>query len=406
MRQLRGWIALAAIALIIGGAAYLLQPRSGSPEHSSNSDAADGASGALLFAQAMGHPADQITGNFNLPAQDTGVMFVFTPTSQFTGDEADRTRQWVSAGGTLVYASEKGDPELDRAFGVARYNTPASGQVYAGVPVMAGVTTVRGGDDVVPLQPAPDQITFLRTTGGDSAAFLQHIGAGTVYVLADPLVLCNGYLEQADNGRLLANLLATQDPNAAVAFDEYHHGLTVNDFAPQSWVTTPWGAGLLWLVVAVFFGLLLRGRRFGPIAGRPAEVARSDAEWSVAVGELLRRSSARSVTLGLLASATERAVAMRTGLPLQPRERFWQALWVRAPETAAELAEVENSMYMASGREPDVLNAARKLHGIAHPVPATPWAPLRPGPSGSSRHLPTSGEEPPPHKSGGPGASP
>jgi hypothetical protein len=97
-------------------------------------------------------------------------------------------------------------------------------------------------------------------------------------------------------------------------------------------------------------------------------VARSDAEWSVAVGELLRRSSARSVTLGLLASATERAVAMRTGLPLQPRERFWQALWVRAPETAAELAEVENSLYMASGREPDVLSAARKLHSIAHPI--------------------------------------
>ena len=82
MRQLRGWIALAAIALIIGGAAYLLQPRSGSPEHSSNSDAADGASGALLFAQAMGHPADQITGNFNLPAKDTGVMLVFTPSAK------------------------------------------------------------------------------------------------------------------------------------------------------------------------------------------------------------------------------------------------------------------------------------------------------------------------------------
>jgi hypothetical protein len=368
MRQARGWIALAAVALLITGAAYLLQPASDSPSHSTDSDAANGASAVLLFAQAMGHPTDQIIGNFILPAQSTGVMFVFTPTSQYTADEAERTRQWVSSGGTLVYASELGDPELDRALGITRFNTTTSGQVYSGLPVMAGVNTVYGNANVVPLLPAADQVTFLRTPDGLAAAFLQHVGSGMVYVLADPLVLCNGLLEQVDNGRLLANILATPDPNAPVWFDEYHHGLAVSDFAPQSWVTTPWGAGLLWLLVAVFLGLLLRGRRFGPLAARPAEVVRSDAEWSVAVGELLRRSSARSVTLGLLASATERAVAMRTGLPLQPRERFWQALWVRAPETAAELAEVENSLYTSTGREPDVLSAARKLHRIAHPA--------------------------------------
>ena len=123
------------------------------------------------------------------------------------------------------------------------------------------------------------------------------------------------------------------------------------------------------LLVAVFFGLFLRGRRFGPLVERPAELARSDVEWSVAVGQLLRRSSARGVTLGLLAGATERAVAARTGLPLQPRERFWNALWVRAPEIAGELAEVENSLFRSSATERDLLNAARRLHDIAHPSP-------------------------------------
>ncbi|HKC20056.1 MAG TPA: hypothetical protein VKE27_10540, partial [Candidatus Dormibacteraeota bacterium] len=130
---------------------------------------------------------------------------------------------------------------------------------------------------------------------------------------------------------------------------------------------TPWGAALLWLLVAVFFGLVLRGRRFGPIVGRPTEVARSDVEWSVAVGQLLRRSGARTVTLGVLASATERAVAARTGLPLQPRERFWNALWVRAPETASQLANAESSLQAASAGERELLDAARRLHDIAHP---------------------------------------
>jgi hypothetical protein len=372
MKAARGWIALALIAVAIAGFAYLLQPRTpDSPEHSTNSDAANGASAVMLYAQAMGHPTDQITGIFNPPFAVGALMFVFTPTSQFTAFEADRTRDWVNAGGTLVYASEQGDPELDRAFNVRRRSSADLGSTYLGLPVVAGVKSVEGGGGAVPLDVAPDQVPFLRTGSDLPAAFFQRIGLGTVYVLADPLVLCNGYLERADNGRLLADLLTTSDPSGRVAFDEYHHGLTVSDFAPQSWLSTPWGAGLLWLIVAVFFGLFLSGRRFGPLRPRPAEVARSDAEWSVAVGELLRRSSARNVTLGLLASATERAVASRTGLPLQPRERFWNALWVRAPEIARELAEVESSLHSASGGERDVLQAARRLHAIAHPMPAT-----------------------------------
>ena len=234
---------------------------------------------------------------------------------------------------------------------------------------MDDVIRVAGGDGMMPLDPSPNQVPILRTGSGFVAGFVQRIGLGQLVVLADPLVICNGYLERADNGRLLADLLSVGGADAHVAFDEYHHGLTVSDFAPQAWVSTPWGAALLWLLVAVFFGLVLRGRRFGPIIERQAEVARSDAEWSVAVGQLLRRSSARGVTLGLLAGATERAVAARTGLPLQPRERFWNALWVRAPEVAAELAQIETSLYTSSSTERDLLTAASRLHAIAHPRP-------------------------------------
>jgi hypothetical protein len=363
----RGWVIAGLISVAIAAAAYLVQPHQDSPEHSSNSDAGNGMSVARLFAQSMGHPTDQIAGSFSLPPID-GLMFVMSPTSPYSPEEADRVRLWVRNGGTLIYASEQGDAELDRALGVAR----AAGAIVVNNEVanevVPGVTNVAGAGVVTPLDPGAEQVPFLRADGS-VVGYLERVAGGAVIVLSDPLVLCNGYLDKKDNGRLLADLLGVAGPSAPVLFDEYHHGLILSDFTPQAWLLTPWGAGLLWLLVAVFVGLILRGRSFGPLIPRPAEAARTDVEWAVAVGQLLRRSSARSVTLGLLATATERAVATRTGIPLQPRERFWNALWVRAPEIAADLAEVENSLHASGSTEPDLLKTARRLHLIAHPAP-------------------------------------
>ena len=366
MKGTRGWVIAGLVSIAIAAAAYFVQPHQDSPEHSSNSDAANGTSAARLFAQAMGHPTDQVSGTFALP-ESSGVMFVFTPTSPYTSSEAERTRQWVRAGGVLIYASEQGDPALDGAFGVTRLGGLTRGDLQQGNPIVPGVTTVGGGSLVMPLDPTADQVPFLRDPGGLVVGYMQRISSGAVVVLSDPLVLCNGYLDKRDNGRLLADLLGLASPGAAVVFDEYHHGVVLSDFSPQAWVATPWGAALLWLLVAVFAGLVLRGRSFGPRIPRPREAARTDVEWAVAVGQLLRRAGARAVTLGVLATATERAVSTQTGIPLQPRERFWNALWVRAPRLAADLAEAENALYASAASEAELLPAAQRLHRIAHP---------------------------------------
>jgi hypothetical protein len=366
MKNLRGWVIAFVLALLIGGVAYLGQPKQDSPEHNSNSDAANGTSAARLFAQAMGHPTSQIEGTFSPP--QNGLMFVFTPTSPYTADDADQTASWVRQGGVLVYASEQGDSQLDRAFSVTRLSGFASSQTEFANPVLDGVTTVSGGNLAIPFLASSTQVPILRSNeGAYPLGYIEKVGSGTVVVLADPLVLCNGYLDKTDNGRLLSDLLGMAGAGSPVGFDEYHHGLIVSDLAPQAWVTTPWGAAILWFLVAVFVGLLLRGRRFGPVIQRPAEVARADAEWAVAVGELLRRSGARALTLGMLATASERAVAVRTGLPAQPRDRFWNALYARAPELAGELAEAEKALYGSAGGDAELLRAAQRLHGLAYP---------------------------------------
>jgi Domain of unknown function (DUF4350) len=366
VRGARGWVLAGTVAILIAAAAYIGQPSPDSPQHSSNSDAANGTSAVRLFAAAMGHPVTQIAGTFSAPAP-SGLMFVFTPAS-YSPDEAAQTLQWVRSGGILVYASETGDPELDGALGVTRIAgyVPSSGEL--GNPVVDGVGRVAGAGFVTALDTSADQVPILRTGGGFVTGYLQTLGAGSVIVLSDPLVLCNGYLDKLDNGRLAADLLATVKAGATVGFDEYHHGLVLSDVRLQPWVTTPWGAALIWLLVAVFVGLILRGRPFGPLIPRPPEAARSDVEWSVAVGQMLRRSGARSATLGLLTAATERSVADRTGLPLQPRERFWNALWMRAPLLAAELASAEVELNNSAGSDRDLVEAAQRLHHIAYPV--------------------------------------
>lgn len=368
LRGMRGWILAAVAAIAVAVLAYAGQPPQDSPDHSSSSDAANGTSAVLLFARAMGHPAAQISGSF-APPSGGGLMFVFTPTSPYSSDEARRTLEWVRAGGVLVYASEQGDPELDRALGVTRTNAFAFVDGEAGNPTVAGVSQVSGGGLVEPLYPSAQQVPFLRTPAAQVTGYIQRLGAGDAVVLADPLVLCNGHLDKRDNGRLLADILGLAAPAAQVAIDEYHHGVVLSDLGPQAWVLTPWGAALLWLLVAVFAGLLLRGRRFGPLVAPAPEAARSDVEWATAVGRLLRRSSAREVTLGLLAGAAEREVARRTGLGLQPRERFWNALWVRSPELAAALAEAETSLRRDAATEHGMLEAARRLHRLAYPLP-------------------------------------
>ena len=367
MRSIRGWVTFGVIALAVLAAILIGQQRPDSPEHSTNSDAFNGASAALLYAQAMGHPANQITGSFDPPAS-RGMMFVFTPTSPFTPDEADATASWVRGGGVLVYASEQGDPELENALGVERIPTivPAGTVSGGGGPFLDGVNSVAGGSFAEPFRLASSQVGILRV-GTVAVGYIEQLGQGKVVALADPLELCNGYLDKADNGRLLADLLGLVPAGAPVAFDEFHHGLTASDLSPSGWLLTPWGIALLWLILAVFFGLLLRGRRFGPLVPRPAEASRVDAEWAVAVGELLRRSGARAVTLGVLARASERAVATQTGLPVEPRERFWQALWQRAPDVASRLDGAERALYGSEKSEKDLLAAAQRLHSIAYP---------------------------------------
>ena len=370
MRDVRGWLVLAGLAAVVAALLALGSNPQGSPEHSTNSDAKNGTSAVRYVAQSLGHGGDQVAGSFDL--SKSGLLFVFSPTSPFTGYEAQQLHDWVTAGGVLVYASEAGDDQVDSAFGVRRSNDPTRAVGAYGVEPLKGVGELSGGDFVYPFALTTNQVAIVRDRTGLALGYIESIGTGRAVVLADPLVLCNGYLDQNGNSRMLVDLLALAAPSGHVAFDEYHHGFTVGDVTPRAWLLTPWGAGLAWLVIAVFVGLILRGRGFGPRVPLQAGGARASSEWTSAVGALLRRAGGRKVTLDVLATATQRAVAARLGIPVEPHDRMQATLEQRAPELAAALAGADRAISTsAATRDAGLLDTARRLHQIAYPFTET-----------------------------------
>jgi hypothetical protein len=239
----------------------------------------------------------------------------------------------------------------------------ASGDASASGPMLARVAHVVGSAAVLPLAPSRSQTVLLRSSTGQPVGLEQFVGRGRLVVLADPLPLCNGHLQQADNGRLAADLVSLAPAGASVAFDEFHHGQTGLGSTLTGWLSTGWGAAIAWAALVLFVGLLLRGRAFGPRLELPGGGDRSAAEHVVAVGGLLERSGANRATGRLLAVAARRALAARHGLG--PGPGFEAALRQRAPADAGELELAEAEL--ERGGQAALLTAARRLHHLAYP---------------------------------------
>jgi hypothetical protein len=96
-----------------------------------------------------------------------------------------------------------------------------------------------------------------RTDGAASALWISRIGQGQVIVLSVASPLANRELDQADNARLLANILAwSRAPQGRVMVDDAHQGLSdFYDarafFADPRLHRTLWWIVLLWLAFVV-----------------------------------------------------------------------------------------------------------------------------------------------------------
>lgn len=355
-------VVLIAIVVVLRGTAG-----ADSPEHSSASDAGNGTSALRFYAESLGHSTGTVEGNYTLPTP--ALMFVFRPTTGFSNAESQQLDNWLRAGNVAVYASEESDPLLDTQFGLKRSAGSVDAPAHAAAPIFGGVASLSGAPSAGAFKPSPSQVPLLRNAHGDVLALRTTVGSGQLIAMTDPLVLCNGYLRLADNGRFAADLIALTPSGGPVLFDEFHHGqIAGNAPTATAWALTPWGAALLLAVIVIVGGLALRGRAFGPPIPLRQRADRSSAEYAAAVGSLLHRAGARRVTLETLLSSTRRTVAQRVGLGLEtPSGRVVETIAQRSPGAAAELSRAEAELPAAVTSEAAVLDMARRLHDLAYP---------------------------------------
>jgi hypothetical protein len=363
VRGRAGWLWLGLLVTL--ATALLLAQNStqqDSSEHSSLSDGPNGTSALSQYAASLGHPVQTLGLGFDLPAPPA-TLFVFNPSS-FTAQESSRLDSWVRSGGTLIYADDALDPRLALAFDLHRGNpVPAQGQPVT--PALPGVGQVGDDSYAEPYRPTPAQAVLLQYQDGQALLVEEKLGEGRVLALAAPELVCNGWLETRDNGRLAADLLAmTPGP---VAFDEFHHGLSGE--ASSDWTRQPLGQGLFGGALVVFLGLLLRGRAFGPRIAVNARRGRSAAEYASAVGHLLRKAGGRGLALQVVSDATRRALAAQLGLRSDvPLARLDEVMARRAPAVAAGYREATAEAEAGAGSETALLAAARRLHDLAYPM--------------------------------------
>jgi hypothetical protein len=366
----RRWLALGSMVVLVFVIILLRGTTSNdSPGHSSTSDAGNGTSALRLYAEALGHSTGSVEGTYNLPATPS-LMFVFTPTTGFSAAESQALSSWLTAGNIVVYAAEEGDPQLDAQFGLRRSTDAVDGAAHAAAPVYGGVDTLSGASSARVFRTSGSQVPLLRNPSGDVRGIRLAVGSGQLIALTDPLVLCNGFLRLADNGRLAADLIALTPTGGAVLFDEFHHGEMAGGTSSETaWILTPWGGALLLAVFIVFTGVAVRNRAFGPRIPLRRKADRSSAEYASAVGGLLHRSGARRVTLETLLSATRRTVAERVGIGGNvPTDQLLQTMGQRSPAAAAELASLEAALPSAVTSEAALLDLARRLHDLAYPL--------------------------------------
>lgn len=312
-------------------------------------DGAGGAAALRRYLEAMGANTTTLQGERFAPDVSTAsVLFILGATETITPTDAESVKKFVSAGGTVVVATDLGlleRPLLD-AFGLSVTGLalpgthPLSSAVFADPPARALAVDRAGSLSLGP------RALALASDGRTTIVAAVREGRGTFYMVASLGPFLAAGLGQADNARVaLAFAHDAVAQGGTVAFDEYHHGFHPSADVLVLMQSTWPGRALVFAVAAGFLYLVLSGRRLGPPVPLDPRPARSSLEYIRGFAGLVRRSGRGEIARRRLRRDLRGGLARALGLdPGMEFERVLATLAAADRGRAAEARAVDDAL--------------------------------------------------------------
>jgi len=281
------------------------------------------------------------------PAQDMAKML-------FGVLDAKALRLWIKGGGRFVLASAPDDPTLSVALHdllgdtssqgpskvppslvakyekrgqagseVALWHTYRPGQVYRlppdRPPLWRDVGRIETASLLAPASQAGTGILYCKGSTSVGPATPEpvvsyvRIGDGELFWVLKPELFTNGWINRADNHRLILAVLALAAHGGPVYFDEHVHGYQRERGNAASLLLRTTGGGLL---IALGLGIILwfLGAAIQPARAKPegAPQRRQAAEMVLAQADLYRRAGIRPQVAESLVDGVRRAFVVAT----------------------------------------------------------------------------------------------
>lgn len=253
--------ALVGIVLAVNiGAGMLDKVLGGGPSGPSSSSYATSSGGLAAYADLLASQGTAVTrlrkplDQVHLDPAWTLVLSESSPSPA----EAATLEDFVRSGGRLVVTGFEAAFAANLADARVRWSHDGATvlHVTGGAPEVAGVSQVDAvGDGSWEFAGEP-----LLEGSGLTIAFAADVDRGRVVAIADPSVLANKYLDQADNAAFA--FAAAGAPSRPVVFAEYGHGYGRSTGVGA--LPSQWKGALTIVALAAAIAMWARGKRLGP----------------------------------------------------------------------------------------------------------------------------------------------